>query len=240
MPNIQNLTQKMNLNKLWPKNETEGLLLSITLIKQTPTKPQETLEFKLIKPRETFHFIIPISIEGDLMIGLLSLEVYTFVFNILEKINKFKLYKCPDERKGGVSFEKVRDEIERNLEVSDVTASDLHNDIKSPNFTEEYREEVSLRMKNGEYIRILALYNSSIFQDFESFLRKGIDLVEDDIRLVLDEYNWSFITYEIEPGVYTLKDLSKLFLKFFNLNMIYLTTQLILLLMKLPWKLNWL
>ena len=45
MPNIQNLTQKMNLNKLWPKNETEGLLLSITLIKQTPTKPQETLEF---------------------------------------------------------------------------------------------------------------------------------------------------------------------------------------------------
>ena len=42
-----------------PKNETEDLLLSITkkcerLIKQTHTKPQETLEYKLTKPRETF------------------------------------------------------------------------------------------------------------------------------------------------------------------------------------------
>ena len=44
-----------------PKNETENLLLSITkncetLIEQTHTKSQETLEFKMIKPRETFHF----------------------------------------------------------------------------------------------------------------------------------------------------------------------------------------
>ena len=43
-----------------PKNETEDLLLSITkncetLIEQTHTKPQETLEFKMVKPRK--HFI---------------------------------------------------------------------------------------------------------------------------------------------------------------------------------------
>ena len=46
----------MNLNMIRPKNETEDLLLSITkncetLIEQTHTKPQETLEFKMIKPR---------------------------------------------------------------------------------------------------------------------------------------------------------------------------------------------
>ena len=51
----------MNSNMIRPKNQPEDLLLSITkncqmLIEQTHTKPQETLEFKMIKPRETFHF----------------------------------------------------------------------------------------------------------------------------------------------------------------------------------------
>ena len=42
-------------------------------------------------------------------------------------------------------------------------------------------------MKNDEYMRSLANYNSSVFQDFESFLWPKIDLIELDIRLVLDE-----------------------------------------------------
>ena len=58
-------------------------------------------------------------------------------------------------------------------------------------------------------MRILAIYNSSIFEDFEGFLRTEIDLVEADIRLVLDEYSSSFITYETEPCIYTFKDLSE-------------------------------
>ena len=53
-----------------PKNGTVIILLSITkncetLIEQTHTKPQETLEFKLIKPRETFHFIPTIQVNED-------------------------------------------------------------------------------------------------------------------------------------------------------------------------------
>ena len=64
-------------------------------------------------------------------------------------------------------------------------------------------------MKNDKYLSVLAVFNRSIFQDFESFLRTAVDLVEDDIRLVLDEYNSSFITYELEPGIYTFKDLSE-------------------------------
>ena len=34
-------------------------------------------------------------------------------------------------------------------------------------------------------------------------------MVEDVIRLVLDEYNSSFITNDLEPGIYTFKDLSE-------------------------------
>ena len=70
-------------------------------------------------------------------------------------------------------------------------------------------------MKNEQYMRILAIY-SSVFQDFESFLRTQIDLVEDDIRLVLDEYNSSFNTYELQPGIYTFKDLSKALFNIFQ------------------------
>ena len=38
-------------------------------------------------------------------------------------------------------------------------------------------------------------------------------MVEDDNKLVLDEYNSSFITYELEPGIYSHKDLSKALLE---------------------------
>ena len=51
-------------------------------------------------------------------------------------------------------------------------------------------------MKGDKYLLNLAMYINSIFQDLESFLRTEIDLVEDDVRLVLDGYNSSFTTYE--------------------------------------------
>ena len=64
-------------------------------------------------------------------------------------------------------------------------------------------------MKDDKYMLILAMYVDSIFQYFESFLRTEINWVHDDIRLVLDEYNSSFNTYELEPGIYTFKDISE-------------------------------
>ena len=204
----------MNLNMIRPKNETEDLLLSITkncetLIEQTHTKPQETLEFKLIKPRETFQFKPPIQIKGDWMIGLTDLEVYNSIFNITEENNKFDLYNFPDEKTGGVTYEKVRDEIEKDLNIEDITAADLQDEIIGPIIIEEYRKQVTKRMNDEQYMNILAIYTSSVFQDFESFLRTQIDLIEDDIKLVLDEYNSSFITYELQPGIYTFKDISE-------------------------------
>ena len=197
-----------------PKNETEGLLLSITkncetIIEQTHTKPQETLEFKMIKPRQTFHFNPPILIKGDWMLGLVDLEVYNSIFHVTEQNNKFELYKFPDEKSGGVSYEKVRDEIERDLDISDITATDLQDDIIGPIVIKEYREQVTKRMKDDKYMEILAGYVSSVFQDFESFHRTEVDLVQDDVILVLDEYNSSFITYELDPGFYTFKDISE-------------------------------
>ena len=206
-----------------PKNKTEDLLLSITkncetLIQQTHTKPQETLDFKMTKPRETFHFKPPIQIKGDWMIGLTDLEVYNSIFNITEENNKFELYKFPDEKAGGVTYERVRDEIEKDLGIEDITAEDLQDDIIGPIIIEEYEEQVTKRMNDEQYMNILAFYTSSVFQDFESFLRTQIDLVEDDNKLVLDEYNSKFITYELEPGLCTFKDISEALLSILQSN----------------------
>ena len=58
----------MNLNKIQPNKKTEEVLLSITKncethIRQTHRKAEETLEFKLAKPRETFQFKPPFQIS---------------------------------------------------------------------------------------------------------------------------------------------------------------------------------
>ena len=149
----------MNLNMTTPKNETEDLLLSITkncqtLIEQTHRKAEETLEFKMIKPREIFHFRPPNQVKGDLMIGLTDLEVYISIFNITEENNKFELYKFPDEKAGGISYTKVRDEIERDLDFEGITAADLQDDIIGPIIIEEYKEQVTKRMKDEQYMNI--------------------------------------------------------------------------------------
>ena len=62
-----------------PKYETEDLFLPITkkcqmLFEQTHTKPEDTLEFKMTKPRETFHFNPPVEIKEDWMISFTDVE----------------------------------------------------------------------------------------------------------------------------------------------------------------------
>ena len=100
------------------------------------------------------------------------------------------------------------------MDIEDITAADLQDDIIAPIIIEEYEKQVTKRMKDDKYMFILNFYVDSVFQDFESYLRTQIDLVEDDIKLVLDEYNSSFITYKLTPGIYTFKDLSEALFNF--------------------------
>ena len=108
------------------------------------------------------------------MIGITDLEVYNSIYNITEENDKIKFYKFPDEKSSGVSYINVRDETEKDLDNSDIPASDLEDDIIAPNNIEEYRDQVAKRMKDGGHNRILAIYVSSIFQDLKSFLRKKL------------------------------------------------------------------
>ena len=90
--------------------------------------------------------------------------------------------------------------------ISNITPTDLQDEIIGPNNIDEHREQATKRTKDEKYLDMLGFFIHSVFQDFESYLRTEIDLVEDDIRLVLDENNSGFITYELEPGIYTFED----------------------------------
>ena len=52
-------------------------------------------------------------------------------------------------------------------------------------------------------------YARSPFRVFESYLRVAVGLEEDNIQLILKQYNEKFITYELDPGNYTIEDLKK-------------------------------
>ena len=51
-------------------------------------------------------------------------------------------------------------------------------------------------------------YSRLLFRDFESYLRNVVGLDEEDIQLIFKQYNSHFITYELTPGNYTIRDIS--------------------------------
>ena len=64
-----------------------------TLIEQTKTKPQETLEFNMNKHRQTFSFNPPINLieEDKWLLAVSSFECTNSVFNITDENNSFSI-----------------------------------------------------------------------------------------------------------------------------------------------------
>ena len=200
----------MNLKMIQPKNETENLLLSVTkncetLVEQTHTKPQETLEFKMIKPRETFHFKPQIQIQGDCMVGLTNLEVYNSIFKITEENNKFGLYRDTSDKFG---FLELKDELEEILNIPHIMNEHLDDKILGPRIIDEFIKLSSEKKNTDGYMILLLGYARSLFRDFESYLRIVVDLSEEDVQIILKEYNSHFITYELTTGNYSIQDIS--------------------------------
>ena len=63
-------------------------------------------------------------------------------------------------------------------------------------------------MTDDCYMLLLG-YVRSPFRNFESYLRIVVGLDEDDIQLILKQYNSHFVTYELDPGTYTIQDLQQ-------------------------------
>ena len=193
-----------------PKNETEDLLLSITkncekLVEQTHRKPEETLEFKMLNSRETFHFNPPIQTKGDWMLGLVDLEVYNSIFNINEENNKFDIYRSKDNKFG---FLELKDELEEIFNIPHITIEHLDDEILGPRIIDEFIKLSNEKKNRDGYMILLFGYCASSFRDFESYLTLVIGLDEEDIQLILKAYNSHFVTYQLTPGIYTMQDIS--------------------------------
>ena len=169
-----------------PKNETEDLLLSLTkncqtLIEQTHKKAEETLEFKMIKLRESFHFNPPIHIKGTCMLGLIDLEENISSFKINKTNNIFELYTDIFDE---FLFPELKDEVEKILNNPNITDDHLEDEILGPQIAKTYWELRSDKSSQDGYIIILIGYGRSLFWDFESYLRIVIGLEEDNIQLI--------------------------------------------------------
>ena len=94
----------------------------------------------------------------------------------------------------------VRNTVKDKLGISDITQDLLQEETIGPILIEEQRKTYNEKNHANSLINLLHRDKSSMFQAFESFHRREVDLIEDDIRFVLDEYNSNFITYETTPG----------------------------------------
>ena len=194
-----------------PKNETENLLLSITkncekLVEQTHRKPEETLGFKMLKSRETSHFKPPIQTKGDWMLGLIDLEVYNSIFNITKENNKLELYTDTFDE---FSFEDLKNEVGEILNIPEITDSHLEDETLSPLIIDTYQKLRSDKTSHDGYIILVMGYARSPFRDYERYLRIIVGMEENDNQLILKQYNEKFITYELDPGNYTIEHLQE-------------------------------
>ena len=139
------------------------------------------------------------------MIGLTDLEVYNSFFDITEENNKFELYRDSSNKFG---FLELKDELEEILNIPHISQEHLQDDVIGPRIIDEFSKLSHKKKKSDGYMILLLGYSRSLFRDFESYLRIVVGLDEEDIQLILKQYNSHFITYELTPGTYTIKDVS--------------------------------
>ena len=114
------------------------------------------------------------------MTGLMSLEVYNSISNITEQNNKFELYK---DKFDDFSFAKLKDAIEEISNIPDISPKDLQNDTLGPIIISIYRKLQLEKSSTDGYTFLFMTYFTSL-RDFESYLRVGRYLKEDDIQLI--------------------------------------------------------
>ena len=191
----------MDLSNFVTYDKKESLLLSIAksnqeIVENTHSKPQETLEFKMNKQKESFSFDNPLDLPEQWMMGVTSLEVYNTVYNITEKNNKFKIL-LKDEQLKSLN---VDTQLVMNVEyLYRISALQSTSGIeKINNFI------VDSYSKNKKLIK----------KDFDQLKKISIQINQNikDKTIIIPEFGIEndFVEIELTPGVYELVDINKI------------------------------
>ena len=179
-----------------------------TLIQQTKTKPQETLEFKMNKQSQTFSFNPPINLieEGKWLIAVSSFECTNSVFNITDDNNSFSII-IPGHYETEFA-EKIIEDLNKLLELKSL---ELHvNEFrKRGNIIKIEDKEYKLSDFDNQKYEILEELKKVGYNDLKDLVYR-MRLSYDEIMDILDlKYIPTKRTgYSLNPGIYEIVDLN--------------------------------
>ena len=179
-----------------------------TLIEQTKTKPQETLEFKMDKQKQTFSFNPPINLleEGKWLLAVSSFECTNSVFNITDENNSFSII-IPGHYQNKTD-EKTIDNLNELLELKSL---ELHVEEvkKRGNKIKIAKKEYKLSDFDSQKYEIIEELKNVKYNDLEDLVYR-MRLSYDEIMDILDlEYIPTKRTgYSLNPGIYEVVDLN--------------------------------
>ena len=179
-----------------------------TLIENTKTKPQETLEFKMDKQMQTFSFNPPINsvAEGKWLIAASSFECTNSAFNITNENNSFSII-IPGHYETEFA-EQIIDDLNKLLELK---SPELH--------VEEVRKRGNI-IKIGDKEHKLSDFDNQKYEIIEELKKVGYNDLKDlvyrmrlsynEIMNILDLKNFPTkkTRYSLNPGIYEVSDLN--------------------------------
>ena len=179
-----------------------------TLIEQTKTKPQETLEFKMSKQMQTFSFNPPINLveEGKWLLPVSSFECKNSVFNITNENNSFSII-IPGHYQNE-SDQKTIDELKKLLELRSENGIELH--------VEQVRKK-GLILINDYSLSSLGMFKDEILEELKNVKYNDLEdlvyrfkLTYDEIMDILDlkYFPTKRTGYSLNPGIYEVVDLN--------------------------------
>ena len=199
----------MDLSNFVTYDKKESLLLSIAksnqeIVENTHSKPQETLEFKMNKQKESFSFDVPLELPEQWMMGVTSLEVYNSVYNITNKNNSFQI-QLTDEQLNGIDTKLVM-----NIEY-------LHR-TKQSNFVKTVYNLMDTSFKNKKKLLkndldkikyIISQYKNEEWLNIDENTKSLVNTIQipsfETIDLpIMNEK----IEIKLQPGIYELSDLN--------------------------------
>ena len=169
---------------------------NLDIVENTLSKPQETLEFKMNKQKESFSFDIPLDLPEQWMMGVTSLEVYNTVYNITEKNNKIKLFETDKKLKEYKVATEFMSKIKKLYETSGNKGISNIEEIKKLINDDNFKKVTLSENYYNELEKIIGQINKYIEDKTNILDLYGIGSVSDCLEI------------EIPPGAYKLIDIN--------------------------------